>query len=263
MSARYDRVADVTEINQAAEENTPPPWTQAPSGWSVPNEELTEHTRKVVLTALAVDGRCPAHERLAQETETTASSLLPGPADDVTTSDLLTVALQVALPPVAARRLLAHGGHRLEVLTALADLQDDDLVLASPSALEAMEYLLDVIRRAMSSGDASGSFEGLGRAELLCSRKRPGLFPTLSGPVRAALGLRDHAHRRVDWLLFRTLLGDREVMSAVDGLSDQVRSDTRPMVTSVGRERLEILCTALNTHFTTDLRSAQPVVDPA
>src|ERR1035437_4168031 len=143
------------------------------------------------------------------------------------------VALKVPMPPVAVRRLLTHGGHRLEILTALTGLQDDDLALASPSALVAMESLLDVIRRAMSSGDASGSFEGLGRAEFLCSRKRPDLFPTLTGPVRVALGLRDHAHRRVDWLLFRALLGDREVMIAVDDLSDRVRADTHSMAESV------------------------------
>lgn len=263
MSARYDRVADVTEINQAAEENTPPPWTQAPSGWSVPNEELTEHTRKVILTALAPDGIRPADERLARDAEMNAAHILSGPPDDVTTSDLLAVALQVALPPVAARRLLAHGGHRLEVLAALRDLQDDDLVLAGPSALVGMEHLLAVIGDVMSAGDAPKSLDGFIGAELLCARKRPGLFPALTGPVRAALGLSGEQHRRVDWLLFRALLGDREVMSAVDDLSDRVRADTRPMFTSVGAERLQILCAALNTHFTTDLISAEPVVDPA
>ncbi len=249
MSARYDRVADVTEINQAAEENIPPPWTQAPSEWPVPNEELTEHAKEVCLAGLAVDGICPADERLAQDDEMNATHLLSGPPDDVTTSDLLAVALQVPVPQVAARRLLAHGGHRLEVLAALTDLQDDDLVLAGPSALVGMEHLLAVIGHALSTGEAGKPFDGLGGAELLCSRKRPGLFPTLTGPVRAALGLSGEQHRRVDWLLFRTLLGDREVMSAVDDLSDRVRADTRSMVTSVGHERLEILCAALNTQI--------------
>lgn len=180
------RVVDVTAMSQAAEENAVPPWAQVPSGWPIPSEDLTEHATKVVLAALAMDGRCPADERLARDSETTASNLLPGPADDVTTSDLLAVALNVPMPPVAVRRFLTHGGHRLEVLTALTGLQDDDLVLANPSALVAMENLLDVIRRAMSSGDASVSLEGLDRAELLCAQKRPGLFTALTGPTRAA-----------------------------------------------------------------------------
>jgi hypothetical protein len=78
----------------------------------------------------------------------------------------------------------------------------------------------------------------------------------LTGTVRAALGLSCEQHRRVDWLLFRALLGDREVMSAVHDLSDRVRADTRPMATSVGRERLQILSAALNTHFTAGPRQA-------
>jgi Family of unknown function (DUF6308) len=166
------------------------------------------------------------------------------------------VALQVALPPVAARRLLAHGGHRLEVLAALTDLQDDDLVLAGPSALVGMEHLLAVIGDVMSAGDAPKSLDGFIGAEFLCARKRPGLFSALTGPVRAALGLSGEQHRRVDWLLFRALLGDRDVMRAVDDLSDRVRSDTHRMVTSVGPERLQILCAALNTHFTAGARQA-------
>jgi Family of unknown function (DUF6308) len=250
MSARYGRVAGVTENNQAVEENTPPPWTQAPSGWPVPSENLTEQARQVVLSALAVDGMHPADERLVRDAETNAALLLSGPPDDVTTADLLDVALQVPLPPVAARRLLVHGGHRLEVLAALTDLQDDDLVLAGPSALLAMEHLLAVIGDVLSPGDAPKALDGFIGAEFLCARKRPGLFPALNGLVRAALGLSGEQHRRVDWLLFRALLGDREVMSAVDDLSDRVRSDTRPMVESVGPERLQILCAALNTQFT-------------
>ena len=247
VSAANGRVVDVTVISQAAEEAAVPPWAQVPSGWPILSEDLTEHAAKVVIAALATDGICPADERLARDAEITASNLLPGPADDVTTSDLLSVALQVPVPPVAVRRLLAHGGHRLEVLTALTELQDDDLVLASPSTLVAMENLLDVIRRAMSSGDASGSLEGLGRAELLCAHKRPGLFSALNEPIRAALGLHDSSHRRVDWLLIRTLLADKDVMTAVDDLGDRARMATGRTVNSVGPERLQILCAALNT----------------
>jgi Family of unknown function (DUF6308) len=256
LSARYDRVADVASINQAVEENTPPPWTQAPSDWPSPSEELIEHARQVVLSALAVDGMHPAHERLAQDAEMNVAHLLSGPQDDVTTSDLLVVALQTAVPPVAARRLLAHGGHRLEVLAALTDLPDDVLVLAGPATLVDMEHLLAVIGGVMSAGHPPKSLDGFIGAEFLCARKRPGLFPTLSGPVRAALGLSGKQHRRVDWLLLRALLGDREVMSAIDDLSDRVRDDTRPMAISVGLERLQILCTAVNTQFTTDRISA-------
>jgi Family of unknown function (DUF6308) len=256
MSARYDRVADVTEINQVAEENDAPPWTRVPSGWSVPNEELTEHARQVVLSALAVDGMHPAHDRLAQDAEMTAAGLLPGPADDMTASDLLAVALQIPVPPVAARRLLTHGGNRLEVLAALTDLQDDDLALVGPSALVGMEHLLAVIGDVMSAGDAPKSLDGFIGAEFLCARKRPGIFPALTGPVRAALGLGGGQHRRVDWLLFRALPGDREVMSAVDDLSDRVRAETHQMATDVGPERLQILCAALNTHFTAGPRQA-------
>lgn len=167
----------------------------------------------------------------------------------MTTSDSLAVALQVALPPVAARRLLSHGGPRLEVLAALTDLQDDDLVLACPTALVGMEHLLAVIGDVMSAGNAPKSLDGFIGAEFLCARKRPGLFPALTGPVRAALGLSGEQHRRVDWLLFRALLGDREVMSAVDDLSDRVRADTCPMAPSVGPERLQIVCAALNTQI--------------
>lgn len=126
-----------------------------------------------------------------------------------------------------------------------------------------MEHLLAVIGDVMSAGDAPKSLDGFIGAELLCARKRPALFPTLTGLVRAALGLSGEQHRRVDWLLFRTLLGDREVMSAVDDLSDRVRARTHPMFTFVGPERLQILYAALKTHFTTDLIPAQQVVDPA
>ena len=246
----------MTAFSQAAEENAVPPWAQVPPGWPIPSEDLTEHATRIVLTALAMDGECPADKRLARDAEKTASSLLPGPADGVTTSDLLAVALKVTLPPVAVRRLLAHGGHRLEVLAALTDLPDDDLVLASPTSLEAMEHLLEVIGDAMSTGDATNSFDGLGCAELLSAHKRPGLYTALTGPIRATLGLQDKPHRRVDWLLVRTLLADRGVMAAVDDLGDRVRTAYGATVTPIGPERLQILCAALNPRLSTACRDS-------
>ncbi len=71
-------------------------------------------------------------------------------------------------------------------------------------------------------------------ASKLCSRKRPALFPVRDKLVRDLLDLTRHTNYEVDWQIFRAIMADSDITSALRDLAEKARDgalhlDTYPL----------------------------------
>lgn len=208
-------------------------WEQLPTGWPVPSDAVVELARDRTVAALRLDGESPADARLRAYYDldgdyagASFAELRPRDPVDLTGTDLHAVELLgVRIEARATRRLLDDGPDRREVLDALHALPEGELLVASPAALEAMEWLYLAVKTKLPGPNAWVV------ASVLCARKRPDLFPVRDPQVRAYLGLPGEDDYKSDWPVYRFLIGEPEVVAAVNDVVDLIRDGpTEPRV---------------------------------
>lgn len=240
-----------------AESMTTHVWEQAPEAWPRPEQALLDQARTAALEALSDDTARPATERLltfydrdGNYAGATFVSLQPTSPSDLTAVDLhATSLLSVNIGPGATRRLLRPTATRKEVLDTLAALPDKDLLVVDPEDLLLMERFYLAVKAALSSPSAARPNAWV-TASKLCARKRPSLFPVRDEVVCNHLGLippRGRGDYRIDWQVFRFLVGDRQVVEAIDARVDTARATSSDRDVEIDRERLRILDAALWT----------------
>jgi len=231
------------------------PWTQVPKGWPAASTSSMSNAKAACLRSLAVGKDGPVHLRLVDYYDTQSNhpgasfiELDPAGPTDVTAGDLLAVSLLgIAMPPVAVRRLLGHCGHRLEVLNALQTMPDRELYMADKQTLVQMERLTEAVLRAVHDG-TTGQADARALAIALCARKRPDLFPVTDPSVSAFLGLGTSPDDRITWQVMWHVLGDREVLNAIDALKDDVERETAGRVMAES-SRARVLFATLATYL--------------
>ncbi len=152
--------------------------------------------------------------------------LKPSDPSDITTADLLSVTmLDVAASPLGVRRLLACGGpddaKRRQVLAALQEVSTEvDITADLPknvSAFEAAAVFYTQVKAALGKNPWVV-------ASKLCARKRPVLIPVRDRVVVRELGLANHDFRS-DWLVFRYLLQDADVLRGLDQAASRATAE--------------------------------------
>jgi hypothetical protein len=232
-------------------------WTQIPDGWQQVAAEVTENAVAAALEALATDSSRPAPARLANFYDrsrnfagATFVNLAPVDPDDITAVDLhATTLLSVEIGPGATRRLLDSSSTRTQVLDALADVPDKDLLVAGPADLLSMEVLYGAVKDALSDPSTANPNAWV-TASKLCARKRPELFPVRDNLVCAHLGLLPTGTRgdyQVDWQVYRALIGDHRVIGAIDALNPLIKAEARDRRVQTDTGRLRLLDAALWT----------------
>ena len=204
-------------------------WTQIPPTWPAAPAELLGQAKDRALVSLNPGGRYPVAARLADYYDAdldyagaTFAGLAPISPDDVTASDLHAIALlSVDAGPGSTRRLLEPGANRTEVLAALGNVPDTDLLVAGPGTLAAMETLHLAVKSALSAPTVAHPNAWVTAAKL-CARKRPELFPVRDREVCGYLGLLNaRQNYQVDWHVFRFLIGDQDVIAAIGAAVEQ------------------------------------------
>lgn len=230
-------------------------WTEIPIGWPELPPKLRDQATDRALKALRLDGVRPAQDRLrfyydvdGDYAGATFAQLAPIEPDNINATDLhATRLLSVPIGAGATRRFLDDGAARTEVLDALHSLPDRDLLVADPSTLEAMEFFYLAVKTNLSAASTRHPNAWV-TASKLCARKRPELFPVRDRKVSAYLGLTRHNSYKIDWQVFRHLIGDRDVITAIDALSDATRAGARGTRLRLDDSRLRLLDAAIWTH---------------
>ena len=231
--------------------------TVTPADWPAVLPEVYEHAKRRALETLATEGERRVQDRLAvfydSESNYAGSSfaeLAPNEWWDITPADLhATTLLSVDIGPAATRRLIAPGATRQGVLRALRGLPDRELAFADADTLTAMEGFYRAIKVALGSASAHTSNPWV-TASKLCARKRPDLFPVRDRNVCGHLGIIDLNDFRVDWLVFRALAQDDDVIAAVDDLPSSIRAADTGRLLAVDSSRLRLLDAAIWTYTT-------------
>jgi hypothetical protein len=201
-----------------------------PDGWRQPTPQQVERAAAFAITALADDGDWPVRDRLADfyrldgnYAGATFAAMQPNDPRDITAADLhAATLLQVAVEPRATRRLLDDGGHRRDVLDALAALDDTgvtSLTDAGPVVLDAMDQVFRAVRAACQNPHVANPNPWV-TVSKLCARKKPGLFPVRDNVVCTALGLIGKGQPvgdwQLDWQVYAQLLEHRDVWPRLD-----------------------------------------------
>jgi len=226
-----------------------------PDGWQPPPPGLVVNAKHKAMEALRTDGPHAAQDRLARFYDTDgdyagASFAQLDPIDpmDITAADLLaTTLLSVRIKPSATRRILDGGSTRDTLLRKLHDLPDCDLANAGSPALTAMAGLYEAAKQALSA-DTVRNPNAWVTASKLCARKRPGLFPVRDKEVCDYLGLTQVRNYQVDWQVFRSLIGDPDIIAAIDVMSKATAAAAAGRRLQADQSRLRLLDAALWTY---------------
>jgi hypothetical protein len=139
--------------------------------------------------------------------------------------------LSVDIPQVAVRRLVEPSPTSAQLSRLLSDEALDvslNLMVAGAETLAKMGEFYDAVKAALAPVGGKSSDRWV-TASKVCARKRPHLFPVRDEVVTLYLGTRALKSYAIDWLVFRALLRDDDLMSrlrrAVDAaaLRDGVR----------------------------------------
>ncbi|NMM31988.1 MAG: hypothetical protein HHJ10_13360 [Cellulomonas sp.] len=236
-----------------------------PASWTCVPPGVFDDAKRQVMIALDSHGPHPVQERLASyydrdgdDAGASFVELAPRDPDDVTACDVHAVGLLgVRVGPAVTRRLLEHSANRSEVLAALREVQMTDLLIAGPGTLEKMETLYLALRGAWSAQGTDDVDPRVG-ASAVCARKRPELFPLGDVEVGEFLGLRGFASHRIDWMVYRSLIGDQDVIQDLDAADAEARRVGGRRQLRVDLFRLRMLDAALWTYTRT--RSVVPIV---
>jgi hypothetical protein len=85
-------------------------------------------------------------------------------------------------------------------------------------------------------------------ASKLCARKRPDLFPARDREVCGYLGLAQLRNYQVDWQVFRNLMGDPDIVAAIDVAGKAVMAAAAGRRLQVDHSRLRLLDAAIWTY---------------
>ena len=234
-------------------------WQQTPDGWPAAGPALIEEATKKSLKALSNDTERPATDRLARYYDrnrnfvgATFVELAPNAPNDITAADLHAVSLmKVEIGPGATRRLLEGSTHRPAILEAPTGVDHKDLLVAGPDEFLAMEKLYRAVKTALSHPDAKDPNAWV-TASKLCARKRFDLFPVRDNVVCDYLGLIPTAkgakgNYQIDYQVYRALIGDRQIIAAIDDLEDELRAGVPDRDVRLDTGRLRLLDAALWT----------------
>ena len=231
------------------------PWKQVPDGWeSIPAGALA-HAKTHALIALDTGGDRPVGTRLVEYYDrdgnyagATFAELGPNDPDDLTATDLHAVSLlSVTVGPGATRRFLGSGPVRSALLARLAEVPQAELHVAGPTDLAAMAAFYDEVKMHLAEPTTESSDRWV-TASKICARKRPHLFPVRDRVVRDLLGLTKFDSYKVDWQVFRALIGDRDIIVACDAAIAAAHHAAEGRRLDVDRDRLRVLDAALWTY---------------
>jgi Family of unknown function (DUF6308) len=203
------------------------PGAQIPDNWKQPDPDLLATAKHKALRALRQTGINPAPERLAwfydingNYAGATFADLRPNDPWDLTATDLhATMLLSVRIGPGATRRILEEGAARAGLLRKLGQVPELDLAVAGRSELSAMAGLYEAVKQALSA-DGVKRPNAWVTASKLCARKRPCLFPVRDKKACDYLGLSPFADYQLDWQVYRSLIADPDIVTAVGTLTD-------------------------------------------
>lgn len=129
----------------------------------------------------------------------------------------------------------------------LRAIPDTELLVADPSALIAMDDFYVAVKAAVVDPGAKQSDPWV-TASKICARKRPDLFPVRDKQVRDYLGLTRFGDYQFDWLVYRHLLGCKEVIDALDAAAAATRERGSDSELRVEKSTLCLLDAALWTY---------------
>jgi hypothetical protein len=223
-----------------------------PDGWQPPPPGLVVEGDGGPADRRAAGGAGPAGSLLRHRWGDYAGGSFAelGPIDpmDITPVDLLaTTLLSVRMRPGATRRMLNGGSTRDSLLRKLSDLPDCDLANAGRPALTAMAKLSEAVKQALSA-DTVRNPNAWVTASKLCARKRPDLFPVRDKEVCDYLGLNQLRNYQVDWQVFRSLIGDPDIIAAIDVMCKATAAVAAGRRLQADQSRLRLLDAAIWTH---------------
>lgn len=235
--------------------NATAPYLLRPTHWPAVPDDVLQLVTQRALAALHDDGTWPVAQRLADyydaEGDAVGASLTelaPNEWCDVTAADLHATSLMGdTIGARATRRLLSSGPQRTWVVEALRRLPDQELLLADPATLAAMEDFHSAVEHALSDTDTRRSHRSIA-ASGLAARKRPELFPVRDRIVCEYLGILALKDVRSDWLVFRALLQDDRIRRALLELPDAVARASGERTVILESSDLRLLHAALWTH---------------
>ncbi|WP_407343340.1 DUF6308 family protein [Pengzhenrongella phosphoraccumulans] len=231
------------------------PWDSKPDDWKDVPAGVFEHAKRQTMAALNTGGPRPVGPRLAYYYDrdrnyagASFASMYPNDPNDLTATDLHAVSLlSVTVGPRATRRLLNDGPERNEILKALRHVPVTDLQVAGPEALAAMGALQESIKSHLSAPDTKFPNRWVTAAKI-CARKRPSLFPVRDRVVCEYLGLLRRGSWQIDYQVFRSLIGDAEVVHACDAAVSAAHDAASDRRLVLDTEMLRVLDAALWTY---------------
>lgn len=227
--------------------------TGLPDGWNCPTPETAEVALQQTRQALRNDSDRPLVKRLRQYYRLDGDfagaaflDLTPIDHNIMTPSDLLAVTLlNVKISPYSVRRFLSSETDRTEMTALLRAVPTEvDLTTADASVFAAMEELYVRVKDTLSLATTKDRNARV-TAGKVCARKRPNLYPIRDRVVRDFLHLGGEWSWQSDWVVYRHLIGNGEVITALEEAAAAVRSETG---VRIDQYRLRYLDVALWTY---------------
>lgn len=177
----------------------------------------------------------------------TFAGLEPNFSDTITATDLLAVTtLSVDIPVLAVRRILEDEATQNELRVALESLPSCSLEDTVEHDFSAMEVFYDLVKSLLARADSKSSNAWVTTSKIT-ARKRAGLFPVRDNVVCKLLGIDRLGDRAKDWVVFRELMRDSEVRSALSATVSKAEAVKDERVVSFDVEPLRQLDVALWT----------------
>lgn len=181
---------------------------------------MTVHFAKEQCLLVLNDGKTPDRMRQYYDVDTnyagaTFAGLAPNSSGAITATDLLAVTtLSVEIPVLAIRRVLEANDIQDKLRVALESLPGRSLEETNEQDFPSMEKFYDLIKSLLVKADTKRSNPWV-TASKIVARKRPDLFPVRDSVVCKFLGISRLGDRAKDWLVFRELMRDEEIRTAL------------------------------------------------
>lgn len=178
----------------------------------------------------------------------TFAQLEPRDQKAVTAADLLaTTTLSVKVPPRAVRRFLEDRETASQLSTALAGLPSCGLEETTAEDFGPMCSFYDLVKTSLARAGVRWSNPWV-TASKVSARKRPDLFPVRDRVVCNFLGIERLGDRARDWMVFRHLLRDDEIITKLGELPDLARRAYASSPLPLDSQPLRLLDAALWRH---------------
>lgn len=216
------------------------------------SDAVIDHARDQALKALQ-DPSAPRRVAQFYDPETnyagaTFAQLEPRDQKAVTAADLLaTTTLSVRIPPRAVRRFLEDRETTSQLSEALAELPSCGLEEVTAEDFDAMCSFYDLVKASLAQAGVRSSNPWV-TASKITARKRPDLFPVRDGVVCGFLGIERLQDRAKDWMVFRNLLRDDEVIANLNELPDLTQREHEGVPLPLDSEQLRLLDAVLWRH---------------